>query len=254
MGDHVDVNRRHWNDMAHEWVDAAERNWTAEVTWGIWGIPEDELHILPDDMTGMDAIELGCGTGYVSSWLARRGATVTGIDISERQLATAARLAAEHHVDLGLIHGSAEEVPLPDGSFDFAISEYGAVLWCDPDRWLPEARRLLRPGGRLVFLTNHPLTHVASPWDGSNLVREFVRPYFGIGRQDWTGVDIDPGGIEFNLPIAEWFRRLTDLGFTVEAIHELRAPEGDPDEVQFFVDRGWAHDFPSELVLVARLD
>jgi SAM-dependent methyltransferase len=253
MADHVEVNRRHWNDMADQWVAGGERAWADEVTWGMWQVPEEELHLLPEDMTGMGAIELGCGTGYVSSWLARRGAAVTGIDISEGQLATAARLADEHGVDLTLIHGSAEEVPLPDGSFDFAISEYGAVLWCDPDRWLPEARRLLRPGGRLVFLTNHPIAHVASPWDGSNLARELVRPYFSAGRRDWTEVEVDPGGIDFCLTIGEWFHRLTDLGFTVEAIHEIQAPEGDTDEVQFFVDRGWAHDFPSELVMVARL-
>jgi 16S rRNA G1207 methylase RsmC len=43
------------------------------VAWGNWSLPEEELRLLPDDMTGMDAIELGCGTGYVSAWMARRG-------------------------------------------------------------------------------------------------------------------------------------------------------------------------------------
>ncbi len=253
LPDHAVENQRLWDEMADEWVTSGERQWAGPETWGEWGIPETELGLLPDDLTGVDAIELGCGTAYVSAWLSRRGARVTGIDLSERQLRTAARLAAEHDVDLTLIHGSAEQVPLADDSFDLAISEYGAVLWCDPEAWLPEAARLLRPGGRLVFLTAHPLRVVASPLDGSKLVRRLVRPYFEVRRQDWTQVEIEPGGIDFNLPIAGWFQRLSSLGFTIEALHELQAPLGDPEEVRAFMPRGWARDYPSELAVVARL-
>ena len=59
--------------------------------------------MFPDDFAGTDAIELGCGTGYVSSWLTRRGARVVGIDNSEQQLATARRLQREHGLDFPLI-------------------------------------------------------------------------------------------------------------------------------------------------------
>jgi ubiquinone/menaquinone biosynthesis C-methylase UbiE len=114
-------------------------------------------------MTGMDAIELGCGTGYVSAWMARRGARVTGIDVSAEQLATARRLMDEHGLDITFLEGNAEATGLPDAAFDFAISEYGAAIWCDPDLWLPEAHRLLRPGGTLVFLGNHPMAIITTP-------------------------------------------------------------------------------------------
>jgi len=78
---HVRENRRHWDSSAHEWVSAGERSWAITYpVWGIWGVPESELGMLPEDMSGLDAVELGCGTGYVSSWMARRGARVTGID------------------------------------------------------------------------------------------------------------------------------------------------------------------------------
>lgn len=50
-----------------------------------------------------------------------------------------------------------KEVPLEDGSFDVAVSEYGASIWCDPGKWIPEAARLLRPGGEVVFLRNSTL-------------------------------------------------------------------------------------------------
>lgn len=131
---------------------------TGEEVWGIWGLPERALRLLPADLTDRTTIELGCGTGYVSAWLIRRGAKATGIDNSAAQLATARRLAARHGVDLELIHGNAERVPKPDGWFDFAISEYGAAIWADPYRWVPEAHRLLKPGGELVMLGHHPLT------------------------------------------------------------------------------------------------
>ena len=107
LPDYVLKNRAHWDAHADEWVAGGERAWTSEPSWGIWGIPESQLRLMPKDMTGMRAIELGCGTGYVSAWMARRGASVVGIDNSEHQLATAKRLAAEHNVDLELIHGNA---------------------------------------------------------------------------------------------------------------------------------------------------
>ena len=135
LPEHVAVNRAFWDGMADEWVEGGERAWKwAEPAWGTWGIPEAELRLLPDDMAGMQAIELGCGTGYVSGWMARRGASVTGIDNSVEQLRTAQRLAEQHGVELELIHGNAEAVPKQGESFDFAISEYGAAIWADPYR------------------------------------------------------------------------------------------------------------------------
>ena len=80
------------------------------------------------DLAGKDVIELGCGTAYVSAWLARRGARVVGVDNSAAQLATARRLQREHGLAFTLIHGNAEQEPYPDASFDLAISEYGACL------------------------------------------------------------------------------------------------------------------------------
>ena len=144
---HVSENRRYWDERAADWVAAGERAWAQpEPSWGIWGVPEPELGMLPASMAGMRAVELGCGTAYVSGWMARRGARVTAIDNSEQQLATARRLAAQHGVELELVHGDAERTPFESGAFDFAISEYGAAIWCDPYAWVPEAHRVLRPG------------------------------------------------------------------------------------------------------------
>ena len=135
--------------------------WAADPNWGDWNIPEAELGLLPD-VAGMDTIELGCGTAYFSGWLARSGARPVGVDASERQLSLARALQAEHGADFPLVHADAERVPYPDASFDLALSEYGASSWCDPYRWVPEAARLLRPGGWLLFLVVSPILTLCS--------------------------------------------------------------------------------------------
>ncbi len=246
--DHVAENRRHWDEMAHEWVEAGERAWDQpEPSWGIWGIPNDQLPLLPDDLGGVRAIELGCGTGYVSAWMHRRGAEVYAIDNSAAQLATARRLADEHGVtDIEWVQGNAETVDQPDASFDFAISEYGAAIWCDPYVWIPEAHRLLRPGGRLVMLGNHPFAMVCSPASGDAPAGTTLeRDYFGLGRLDWTDAPEDPGGIEFNMEISSWMRLFRETGFEILDYHEIRAPE-DVTGTRFWVAADWARRFPAE--------
>lgn len=192
----------------------------------------------------MKAIELGCGTAYVAAWMARLGAEVVGIDNSQKQLETARRLATEHGIDLELIHGNAESVPFPDGTFDFAASEYGAAIWADPYKWVPEAHRILRSGGELSFLGHHPLLLVSSERHGEGAVRRsLLYPYFEMHRVDWEGED-DPT-TEFNLPTADWMKLFDRTGFDVVAYHEIRNPDPSAED-RFGVDPAWAHDYPSE--------
>lgn len=247
LPEHAQVNRSYWDAMASEWVSSGERSWQqTEPSWGIWGLPESELGLLPQDMHSQKAIELGCGTAYVSAWMARRGAEVVGIDNSAEQLKTAEQLMTHHGLNLTLIHGNAESVPYPDASFDFAISEYGAAIWCDPSLWIPEAHRLLKPGGYLTFLGTHPLVIVATPLNGADCDRYLHRSYFGINRQDWREVEINPGGIEFNLTQSGWLKLFRDTGFEVIDYLELRAPA--TTKVQFSIPGDWAHNWPSEQV------
>jgi SAM-dependent methyltransferase len=243
---HVRENRDYWDARAHEWVEAGERGFREEPNWGCWEIPESQLKLLPADMSGMHAIELGCGTGYVSAWLARRGAQVVGIDNSAQQLATARRLAQAHGIELTLLHGNAEQVPYPDASFDFAISEYGAAIWCDPHLWIPEAHRLLKPGAQLVFLGNHPIATICNPLSGDKVDAQLHRDYFALHCNDWRGVAIDPGGMDFNLPISGWLKLFRDTGFEVLDYLELQAPKGR--ESRHNVPPAWAEKWPSEQV------
>jgi len=88
-------NRRQWNRWAREYEEPGRRRWSeAEPSWGEWHVPESQLKLLPGDVSGWDVIELGCGTGYISAWLARRGARPVGIDNSEAQLETGPEASA----------------------------------------------------------------------------------------------------------------------------------------------------------------
>lgn len=247
--DHASINRDYWNGMAHDWVEMGERAWASPPSWGIWTASEDELKLLPEDMTGMHAVELGCGTGYVSAWMDARGAQVTGLDISAKQLATARRLAKEHKRDITFIEGDAENTGLQDSSFDFAISEYGAAIWCDPKIWLAEAWRILKPGGRLVFLGSHPLTMVATPLNGDVPDRTLHRSYRTLSVLDWQNVEIDPGGVEFNLSHGNWYQLFAKIGFEVAMYHEIYAPAAASGQ-KFAVTAEWSKEYPSEQIWV----
>jgi SAM-dependent methyltransferase len=251
LAEHVRANRSYWDDRADEWVEAGERGWRDQIPhWGCWQLPDTEVSLLPTDMSGMRAIELGCGTGYVSAWMARRGASVVGIDNSERQLATARRLASDHGIDLTLHHGNAESVPYDDESFDFAVSEYGAAIWCDPALWIPEAHRLLKPGGELAFLGNTPLAGMCMPPSGDVCEPQLHRSYRDLGRIDWREVEIEPGGIEFNLPVSAWFKLFRETGFEVIDYLELLAPTGSED--RYSTPGGWAERWPAEQIWKVR--
>jgi SAM-dependent methyltransferase len=247
--EHVLTNRAIWDEDAPNWVASGRRAWESdEPTWGIWGIPDRDLPMLPD-ADGRDVIELGCGTGYVSAWLARRGGRCVGLDNSSGQLATARGFQEEFDLRFPLVHADAERVPFADASFDVAISEYGAAIWCDPYRWIPEAARVLRPGGGLVFLGHAPLVMLcmherdADGPAGTALLRD----QFGMRRFVWP----DDGEVDFAIPHGEMVDLLRASGFEVEELLEVQAPEGAVSEYAW-VSGDWAHRWPTEDVWKAR--
>jgi SAM-dependent methyltransferase len=243
-------NRAAWTRANERYTDAqAPEAWSQEaITWGTYSVPEAELNVL-GDVAGKDVVELGCGTAYFSAWLAKRGARPVGIDITLPQLDTARRMQADTGIEFQLVEADAADVPLPDESFDLALSEYGASIWVDPAKWIPEARRLLRPGGELVFLCNTPLSVMCMPDDGK-IEERLIRSQFELGRMEWSGED---EGVEYHLGHGELLRLLRETGFDVLALWELRAPESAEDHVFYdFVPAAWARRWPAEEIWKAR--
>jgi SAM-dependent methyltransferase len=244
--EHVLQNRAAWDGWAPGYVAGGRRDWTEAPNWGVWRIPETELRLIPD-VAGRAAVELGCGTAYVSAWLARRGARVVGLDTSPAQLRTARAFQREFGVAFPLILGDAENAPLRDGTFDLVISEYGASIWCDPYRWVPEAARLLRPGGHLVFLVNGTLHVLCSPDEDDIPPGDcLLRDYFGMHRFAWPD-----GSTDFHIGYGDWIRLLRRSGFAIENLIELRAPEGAASPYPW-ISADWGRRWPAEEVWVAR--
>ena len=246
--DDVVLNVELWTRANAEYTaEQARVAWAQdEITWGIWSVPESELAIL-GDVTGLDVVELGCGTAYISAWLARRGARPVGVDPTPAQLETARAMQREFGLEFPLYEAAAEDVPLADASFDLAVSEYGASIWADPHRWIPEAGRLLRSGGRLVFLRNSTLVILCSPAEGRAEER-LLRPQFELGRFEWP-----QGGVEYHLAHGDWIRLLRSNGLEIVDLVELQAPPGAKTHpVYDYVTAEWGRRWPAEEVWVGR--
>ena len=241
MDDHVTRNRAIWDAQADQWVESGRRGWSRDApSWGMWNIPEHELRLLPD-VAGRDVVDLGCGTGYWSAWFARRGARVVALDNSTRQLATARTLQREHGLAFPLIHADAEHPPFRDASFDLAFSEYGAAIWCDPFVWIPEAARMLRPAGELVFLRNGILFSLCTPDSDDPAGDRLLRGYFDLHRLEWS----DDHSVNFTLGTGRLIRLFRDVGFEIVDCVEVQAPADRTTRFPY-ITTAWAHRWPSE--------
>jgi SAM-dependent methyltransferase len=249
VGESVARNRAVWTRKNAEYTDgSARRAWRGDdLVWGVFGHAESELKVL-GDVAGLDVVELGCGTAYFSARLAKLGARPVGVDPTPAQLATARRCMSETGIEFPLVEAGAEDVPLPDASFDLAVSEYGASVWADPYRWIPEAARLLRPGGRLVFLHGTPLAHLCYP-DVGDVTTQLQRPYFGLHSVEWTPEE----GIEFQLTYGDWIRVLRNAGFEIERLVELQTSASATRHVYYSDhDPEWSRSWPAEEIWAAR--
>jgi SAM-dependent methyltransferase len=196
-------------------------------------------------------LDLACGTGYFSAWLVRLGAQVTAVDFSAEQLATARRCQHEFGLRFDLIQADAESLPFADGSFDLAVSEHGVGVWCEPDAWVAEAARVLRPRGRLLFLVNSLVSALCVPAEGGPAGPTLLRAQRDIRTVTWPG-----GGTEFHLSHGEWIAVLRRHGFEVDALLELY-PDADASRSDYadYLDIAsieWASRWPVEELWVAR--
>ncbi len=233
--------------MNEQFTDGDARARWAEpgISWGLFSVPDAELGWLTD-VAGLDVLELGSGTAYFSAWLHRAGARPVALDLSRAQLETARR-CQETFGAFPLVEADGACLPLRSQSFDLVVSEYGVGPWCDPERWLPEATRVLRPGGRLLFLTSSVLLGLCVPAEGGVAETGLLRTQQDLAHITWPG-----GGTEHHPSHGTWIRLLRANGFVVEALHELHPPEGaDPHAFYEIVDPDWARSWPAEELWVA---
>lgn len=249
-GSTVARNREVWRSVNEQFTDAdADERWAAsEVSWGLFRHLERDVGAL-GAVAGLDVLEIGCGTAYLSAWLSRAGARTTAVDLSPAQLASARRCQERFALAFDLIEADGERLPFAARSFDLVVSEYGAAPWCEPGRWLDDAARVLRPGGRLVFLTNSVLAALCVPAESGPAGDRLQRAQRELSPVTWPG-----GGTEHHPGHGDWIRALTGAGFVVDALHELLVPP-DAAAHAFYeiVTPAWAGRWPAEDLWVAHL-
>jgi SAM-dependent methyltransferase len=236
-------NRALWDRRAADYQERHGPQLAASggSAWGVWQLPESELCVL-GEVDGRDVLELGCGAAQWAIALARRGARVTGLDNSGRQLKHARGAMAAAGIELPLVHASAEATGLEDASFDIVFCDHGAMSFADPTRTVPEAARLLRPGGLLAFCMNTPIIELAWPVEDEHPGERLVLDY-------WEGLKVceEPDGpVSYQLPYGEWIRLFGENGLLIEELLELRPPPEATSSYRDDADRAWARRWPME--------
>jgi SAM-dependent methyltransferase len=247
LSEHARRNRAFWDRISDEYqTKHADFIGRPEPRWGVWQIPEDELRVL-GDVAGKDVLEFGCGAAQWSILLAQRGARPVGLDNSQKQLEHARRLMAGAGVHFPLVHASAEDVPLPDASFDIVFCDYGAMTFTDPNKSVPEAARLLRPGGLFAFSHVSPIMDLCWSVEDDHIDRMLVNDYFTMRRFE------DPdGSVTFQLPYGEWVRLFCRHGLILEDLVEPRPLEDAISTYRSESDHAWALRWPSECIWKTR--
>jgi len=241
LTEHARKNRAMWeaSSDSYDARHAAALSGINAMTWGLWRIPEAELHVL-GEVAGKDILEFGCGAARWSIELARSGARPVGLDLTSRQLFHARRVMKEAGVDFPLLEASAEEVPLPDASFDIVFCDWGAMTFCDPQRTVPEAARLLRKGGLFAFSTATPIQFLCLNVATDQVERTLVNDYFGMTRLEWEDE------VDFQLPYGEWIRLFRRNGFIVEDLVETCPSPGASSTYRTEAENEWARRWPME--------
>ena len=238
---HVRKNRRDWDRTSDEYQreHAPQLNRWDRLAWGTWGIPESKLNVL-GNVEGKQMLEFGCGGGQWSITLARLGGRPVGMDLSARQLEHAKLLMAEAGVSFPLVNADAERTPFAGESFDIVFCDHGAATFADPYRSVPEAARLLRPGGLFAFNIESPIHFVCWNEEIERVDDRLHLDYFGMRR--WE----DRESVNFQLPQGEWIRLFRANGFEVEDLIEPRPPANARTTYPDFSPLEWARRWPGE--------
>jgi SAM-dependent methyltransferase len=194
-------------------------------------------------------LDAGCGEGYLSRLLARRGARVVGVDRTPGLVQAAAGESGRAEGPRFVV-GDVRALPLADGTFDAVVCNHSLNEMRNPRPALSEFARVLQPGGRLVTLMLHPCFYGGRDGSGRRIDLDSDR-YFSTRRLEQrfsvSGISSPAPAVVWMRPLEAWFSMLADTGFCVQ---QLREPHPPPSVA---VQQWWRENFrkPLFLLLVA---
>jgi SAM-dependent methyltransferase len=224
-GETAAANRSWWDGEAAEYY--AEHGTflgDEEFVWGPEGWTEETLGLL-GAAAGQRILEIGAGAGQCARWLMRHtGATVVASDLSAGMLRVGSEVSARTGVAPPLVQCDGLALPFDDRSFDTVFTAYGVVPFvADSAAVMAEVARVLRPGGRFVFSTTHPIRW-AFPDDPSEAGLTARLSYFD--RTPY--VESDPSGratyVEHHRTMGDRIREIVAAGLVVEDVVEPEWP------------------------------
>ncbi len=239
------ANRQLWNRISGAYQDDHDpRIGAAPRLWGMFSIPDQELNAL-GDVTSKRVLELGCGAGQWSRTLAGEGALVVGLDLSETQLAAATQAMGATRYPL--VQGAAEQLPFAPSSFDVVFCDHGGLSWAPPHVVVPQAARVMRRSGRLVFNATSPWFTVCYDDEADKVTTQMRHDYFGL-----DAVAEDDGATTYQLTYGDWIRALRGAGLVIEDLIEPRPDPGNRSGYTETDPPDWACRWPAEMLWIAR--
>jgi SAM-dependent methyltransferase len=220
------ANRRWWDDDADEYhAEHGEFLGVDDFVWCPENLREEDARLL-GDVESLRVLEVGCGSAMCSRWVARQGAHPVAFDISAGMLRHARAGAASTGVEVPLLQADAEFLPFADAAFDLAFTAFGAVAFvADSARVMREVARVLRPGGRWVFATTHPIRWAFPDDPGPNGLSATMS-YFD--RTPYVELDDDgvPSYVEHHRTLGDRVREIGAAGFRLVDVVEPEWPAG----------------------------
>lgn len=227
-----DANRRNWDEL----VAIHRRDATGFYQVEAFLAGKDVLYPIEaaeiGDIRGLRIAHLQCHFGMDSICLARRGASVTGLDFSPAAIAEARRLAQKVGAsDVQFVEGNVYDArALLQGEFDRVYTTWGTIIWLpDVVGWARAVASLLKPGGSLYFADDHPMMLCLDLIDGRIALRTdwrtpSDRPNVEMGDTSYTG-DATPGreSYEWIHPLADIVNALIGASLRLDWIHEHAA-------------------------------
>lgn len=154
--DYKKINKASWNDVVEPHIASEFYDQQAFLD-GKCTLPELDVKLL-GDLKGKKVLHLQCHFGQDTYSIARRGATVTGVDFSDQAIAQARNLGKQLDIDVDFVCCDVYESPKHiDDTYDIVYTSYGVIGWLpDMDRWAEVVHGFLKPGGKLILVEFHP--------------------------------------------------------------------------------------------------